>query len=225
MFNINEFKSKINEFSGPALNSLFIAEFGSANIPGNVTTRDLRFFCQTVNVPGVNFELMQYKPLGVGFPEFMPMSSTPDALNCVFMLDSNQQIITFFHRWVNSIINVGGSNGVNASGLNPREINYKTDYTTTMSIKHFSTYDNSKFYQYDFEGVYPTQLGSLTLSWADSAVSNLAVNFSYERIIHSGFQNSSAETSRFIQGIQQSIPRGGSIPQNIINNLTSFFIA
>ena len=223
MFNINEFKSKIDSFSGPSLNSLFVVEIGPINVPSIISMRDLRFFCQAVTVPGINFELAQYKSKGIGFPEFMPVSATPDNLNCTFMLDSNHSIITFFHKWANSIINVGGSIGSNAAGLDSREINYKSEYTTSLSIKHFSTTDESKFYRYDFEGVFPSQLSSQTLSWADSSVSTLTVNFSYEKIIHSGFENSSAETSRFIEGLQRSIPRGSrAIPQNIINNFSPF---
>lgn len=222
MFNINEFKSRIDRFNGPILNSLFVVEIGSINVPNVVSTNDLRFFCQAVTVPGINFELTQYRAKGVGFPEFMPVSATPDNLNCTFMLDSNHNVITFFHRWANSIINVGGSAGSNQSGLDSREINYKSDYVSTLSIKHFSVSDQSKFYRYDFEGVFPSQIGSQTLSWADSSVSTLTVNFSYERLIHSGFETSSVETSRFLEGLQQSIPRGSNaIPQNIINEFST----
>lgn len=223
MFNINEFKSRIDRFSGPILNSLFVVEIGSINIPDIISTNDLKFFCQAVTVPGINFELTQYRSKGVGFPEFMPVSAAPDTLNCTFMLDNDHRIVTFFHRWANSIINIGGSAGANASKLDSREINYKSNYTTSLSIKHFSIHDHSKFYKYDFEGVFPSQLGSQTLSWADSTVSTLTVNFSYENIIHSGFETSSVETSRFLEGLQRSIPRGGNvIPQNIINEFSPF---
>ncbi len=226
MFNINEFKSKVNEHGGPALNSLFVAEIARISEPGGILTNDLRFFCQSVSVPGINIEVMQYKPAGIGFPEFMPMSTSPDQLNCVFMLDSDHKIITFFHKWMNSIINVGGDRGIiplrepfssRGSGIEPKEINYKNEYTTSMVVKHYSAFGNSNeipgFYEYRFEGVFPTQIGPLQLSWSDTSLSTSTVNFSYSRILHQGFQRASPQNSQFILGSQESIRRGGTINQ------------
>jgi hypothetical protein len=225
MFNINEFKSRLNRHGGPAFNSLFVVEITNNLLsPGNntITTDDLRFFCQSVNVPGINLEVMQYRPTGVGFPEFMPMNSSPGTLNCVFMLDTNHNVITFFHRWINSVINVGGNIGrSDAFGTESKEINYKNEYSTSMVIKHFSAYNSENtipgFYEYKFEGVYPTEVGGIQLSWSDTSVSTTAINFSYSRILHSGFQPATTQDSRFIAGGQDSILRGGRIPQNIIN--------
>jgi hypothetical protein len=229
VFNINEFKARMDRHGGPALNSLFVVEITdnllSARTGNNIdtiTTNDLRFFCQTVTVPGINLDVMQYRPTGVGFPEFMPMSSSPGALNCIFMLDTNHNVITYFHRWINSVINVGGNIGRSgAFGTESREINYKSEYTTSMVVKHFSAYGPENtvpgFYEYKFEGVYPTEVGGVTLSWSDGSPSTATVNFSYSRILHSGFQPATAQDSRFVIGSQDSIFRGGRIPQNIIN--------
>lgn len=239
MFNISEFKSRINRHNGLSFNSLFVVEINnpflrinrvSPSTDSPISSDDLRFFCQAVTVPGINLEVMQYRPTGVGFPEFMPMSSIPGTLNCVFMLDSNHNIITFFHRWINSVINVGGNIG--RSGAfegESREINYKSQYETTMVIRHYSTHGKSAlargalgsvvpsqgdefgFYEYKFEGVYPTEVGGNTLSWSDNSVSTSSINFSYSRIIHSGFQFARPEDSIFITGSQNSLR--GLIPQ------------
>jgi hypothetical protein len=227
MFNIREFKSRLNRHGGPALNSLFVAEFARGaklrtRVPSNINEDDLRFFCQTVTVPGINLEVAQYRPTGVGFPEFMPMSSNPDTLNCVFMLDTNHNIITFFHQWINAVINVGGNIGRSGDfRTDAREINYKDEYTARLTIKHFSTFQETGqaggLYEYVFDGVYPTQVGGITLSWADSSVSTASINFTYSRITHSGFRSVSAEESRFVTGAQDSISLGGRVPQNVIN--------
>jgi hypothetical protein len=223
MFNIREFKVTLDRYSGPAVNSLFVVEIAndslSTDIRNTMPSRDLRFFCQTVTVPGINLEVVPYRPSGIGFPEYMPMSSAPDTLNCVFMLDSDHKIITFFHRWINAIIGVGSGD----VGSGSREINYKTEYTVSMNIKHFSTFQKnnelaSDYYEYKFYGVYPTQVGGITLSWNDKGVSTSSVNFTYSRIEHGGFKRASGENSRFVIGAQDSIIRGGIIPQNIINN-------
>jgi hypothetical protein len=228
MFNINEFKSRMNRHGGPALNSLFVVEIAAAGLSArtgsnieSISTDDLRFFCRSVSVPGINLELMQYKPVGTGFPEFLPMAATPDTLNCVFMLDANHNVITFFHRWINSIMNIGGNTGTtSAFNGQMRELNYKSQYVAALVVKHYSTYFEDSdgtpgFYEYKFEGVYPSEVRGASFSWDANEISTISVNFSYTRILHSGFQRASAENSRFITGSQDSIIRGSGIPQII----------
>ena len=215
MFNISEFKSRIQKHGGPARTSLFVVRFSSVGTPsGFMSLDDMRFFCQTITMPGINLELMQYRQGGIGYPEFMPMNATPDALNGIFMLDSNHRIMSFFHNWINSVVNVSGTNGPSPSGLERKEINYKSEYTTTMEIDFFSTYDQTRFYRCIYDGVFPTQVGSLTLNWSDNdSIATMPVNFSYNRMRYSGFENLSFESSRFLRGQQESIVRNRQIPQ------------
>lgn len=215
MFNINEFKSRIQRHGGPARTSLFVVRFSAnGNIPGFMTVDDMRFFCQTITMPGVNLELMSYKQGGVGYPEFMPMDSAPESLNGVFMLDSNHRIMSFFHSWINSVVNVSGSSGPSLRGLEPKEINYKSNYTTTMEIDFFSAHDQNNVYRCIYDGVFPTQVGSLTLNWSDTdSIATLPVNFSYNRMVYSGFDQSSFEVSRLFRGTQDSTVRNNQIAQ------------
>lgn len=217
MFNISEFKSRINRHGGPAKTNLFVVTFGAGNIPGIISTDDLRFFCQSVAMPGVNLELMSYKEGGIGYPEFMPMDASPDSLNAIFMMDSNHKILSFFHRWINSVINVNATRGPIPAGLEPKEINYKSNYTTTMTIDFYSAYDNTKFYRSTFGGVFPTQVGSLNLSWSDNdTLAVLPVNFSYNQMFHEGVQTISPEQSRFLLSQDNSTLRG-SFFQNLFD--------
>lgn len=215
MFNINEFKSRIQRHGGPAKTSLFVVRFGAnGNIPGFISTDDIRFFCQTITMPGINLELMSYRQGGVGYPEFMPMNSNPDSLNGVFMLDSNHRIMSFFHNWINSVVNVSGSFGPSSRGLEQKEINYKSNYTTSMEIDFYSAYDQNRIYRCIYDGVFPTQVGSLTLNWSDNnSIATMPVNFSYSRMRYSGFENVSFEESRLFRGSQDSIAQNSQITQ------------
>jgi hypothetical protein len=217
VFNISEFKSRIQRHGGPARTSLFVVRFSSVGTPsGFMSLDDMRFFCQTITMPGINLELMPYRQGGIGYPEFMPMNATPDALNGVFMLDSNHRIMSFFHNWINSVVNVSGSNGPSPNGLERKEINYKSEYTTTMEIDFFSTYDQNRFYRCIYDGVFPTQVGSLTLNWGDNdSIATMPVNFSYNRMRYSGFENLSFESSRLFRGQQESTAQGSSIIQTL----------
>ena len=181
MFNINEFKSIINLYGGPAKTSLFVVEFGPIN-SGYISAGDLRFFCNSVDLPGFNLDLVPYKPQGFGMTEHIPVGFSPDQLNCIFMLDSDHNVVSFFHEWMQKIVNYDTTSGVfsEVNGALPFEQGYKKDYTTTMTVKHFSTEDPSFFYEYKFTDVYPALISGKSLSWADSEpYATMRINFSY----------------------------------------------
>lgn len=239
-FNISEFKSVMNRYGGPARNNLFEVLISATNtsgrtlVPGVINPGDLRFFCQTVSVPGVNLETAQYRPNGVGFPEFMPISANPDQLNGVFLLDSNHRVLTFFHRWISSVVNVSGSRGDSVNGLPRHQIDYKDNYAASeVSVRHYSTHDTTKFYSSKYLGVYPTQVSAIDLGWAtNDSPATITVNFSYNRLIYQGFEDSNVEQSSNFVGNQFSLPRGGNQTQLIqgfnqrtVDALTTFSIS
>jgi hypothetical protein len=168
-------------------------------------------------MPGINLETVSYKPNGLGFPEFMPMNASPDQLNCIFMLDSDHRVMTYFHRWISSVVNVSGNRGGTSRGLQHKLIEYKENYAASeLTIKHYSTHNQKQFYECKYLGVYPTQVSSLDLSWAaNDAPATFTVNFSYNKLIYQGFSDSNLDTSRSFAGIQPSTARGSNITQFI----------
>jgi hypothetical protein len=198
-FNISEFKSVMNKHGGPARTSLFEVVISDNSIDGTpiggsgITKSDLRFFCQSVSVPGVNLETTPYKPSGVGFSESMVMNSSPDALNCVFLLDSNHRVLTFFHNWITSVSNVSGRGGTNARGLPMHQIEYKSSYAaTSMTVRHYSTHDPFNAYEFRYLEVYPTQVSTLELAWSQKDTpATITVNFSYSKLDYQGFSSQS----------------------------------
>lgn len=231
-FNINDFKSVMNKHGGNARTSLFEVEIsptstdGSLIAPGIINTGDLRFFCQSVSVPGINLETTPYRPSGIGIPESMPMTAQPEALNCVFMLDSNHRVMTFFHRWISSVMNVGGALGDNSRGLPMHQIEYKSGYAaSSLTVRHYSTHNPFGFYEFQYLGVYPTQVSSIDLAWANKdQIATITVNFSYSKMLYSGFSNINVEQSQNFEGSQNSIARGREISQNTIDTVTGFTI-
>jgi hypothetical protein len=227
MFNISEFKARMDKYSGPARTNLFVVELSPINIPDVVTTDDLRFFCQSIVIPGINIETMPYKPAGMGYTEYMPMNIQPENMNAIFLLDNEGKILTFFHRWMNSIINNDGNAGSNSS-LERHEINYKNEYSTTLTIKHFSAHDTTKYYEYVYNGVYPTEIGSKTMNWGSGDIATISVNFSYNRISYMGVRQNSPEASRMFRGLDSFTIENRNIPQILtqadVNRFTNFTI-
>lgn len=230
-FNIHQFKSAMDRHGGNARTSLFEVILTSLNynnneiVPGIITDADLRFFCQSVSVPGINLETTYYRATGVGMPESLPMTIQPEPLNCVFMLDSNHRVMTFFHRWISNVMNVGGAMGDNSNGLPIHQIEYKDNYAAkSLIVRHYSTHDPFNFYEYKYEKVYPTQVSNIDLAWANKdQIATITVNFSYSKMLYSGFKNMSYETSSNFEGSQRSIYQGREITQTFIDTNTPIF--
>jgi hypothetical protein len=206
-FNINDFKATMDRFGGPARLSMFEVEIAATSLdgteiaPGIITTRDLRFFCQSVSVPGVNLETTTYRPSGIGFPESIPTSSAPEALNCVFILDNEHRILTFFHRWMNTVMNVGSARGNTDNGLPIHQIEYKNSYAaSSLIVRHYSSTNVFNSYEFEYLSVYPTQVGNIDLGWGSKdAIATITVNFSYSKMAYEGFRNRNITNPTFIQ--------------------------
>lgn len=236
-FNINQFKGTMNKYGGPARKNLFVVEIASAPA-GNSGMRvnDLTFFCQTVNAPGLNFTVNDYYPNGFGLKQSIPNSITYDVVNAVFMLDSDHSILTFFHQWMQSVINYDYSGGpfsqVNEQA--PYEVGYKDDFATTITIKHYSTDSQDTYYEYVLNDAFPTQISGVDLSWADNdSYATATVNFTYSNLSMSGLKRGTP-TERYSRGTgylglinsvglsgqfinQNSLPRSIQDAINVIN--------
>lgn len=197
-FNINEFKSKMDQYGGPAKNNLFLLELGSTD-SSFIDSRDLRFFCKSVTMPGVNLSVADYNPRNFGLSEKIPVGINQDPLNAVFILDNSHRVISFFHEWMRFVLNFNGNGIYNTNTRNteqlPYELNYKSDYAVSMFIRHFSTTGVGQFYDCRLEGVYPTEIQPAALSWDDGEVSTLSVNFSYSSIEFIGYPYDVSQTT------------------------------
>lgn len=189
MFNINEFKSVMNKYGGPAKSNLFVVTLGgfkAGNRKGDyIPEKDLRFFCSEVVIPSLNLNSASYIPNTIGLPQAMPLNLSGIGINATFMLDSEHRVISFFHSWMQEIVNYDITGGtlsqINGDHL-PFEIGYKDDYVCNLQIEHFKTNTDGKLenpYVYYFENVFPTEVGSKNLSWSpNDSIQTLSINFS-----------------------------------------------
>jgi hypothetical protein len=205
-FNISDFKSKVDQYGGLARTSFFVVSIFEKNIdrPSNefMPSGDLRFFCKTVTLPGINLTVNEFRPQGFGLPQSIPLGMTSDSLNCVFMMDSDHKVLSFFHEWMQRVVNYDMSGGVFSSvdDTYPYEMGYKKEYALDMEIRFYSAHDPNSFYLCTLKDVYPTQIGGLTLSWEDNnSIANLSVNFSYSEIKMQGARTG-IPTDRFARG-------------------------
>lgn len=212
-FNINEFKSVMDKYGGPAKNNLFVVNLnpsiGQTTSGGRglrkvdyIPFKDLTFFCQNVNLPAVNVNVFAHQSNSIGIAQNMPINLSTPSVNATFMLDSEHRVISFFHSWMQEIINYD-TNGGRLSTVNgdhmPYEIGYKDDYSCVMEIDHYKTTAgglytagrpeelDTEIYHYRLEGVYPTEVSGRNLSWIpDDTVATLGVNFTASKFSFTG---------------------------------------
>lgn len=194
-FNISNFKSRLDAVGGPARSNLFMVEMFGTNSE-YMSDEFIRFFCKTITMPGVNFMVADYNPRNFGMNEKLPMSMAHTELNGLFIMDNDHKILSFFHEWMQNIVNFNIDSGPwtpnprNDQQL-PYEINYHSDYTVRMKIKQFSVGNEdmgtyNQYYECLLDNVYPTEISPTTLSWEGGELMTLSVNFSYSKISFSG---------------------------------------
>jgi hypothetical protein len=202
-FSINEFKSTLNKYGGPSRKNLYVVEIttGPANVNG-IQPKDLRFFCQSVDVPGLNYTVADYYPNGFGLRETIPTNMQKDQFNAIFMLDSDHKVIQFFHQWMQSIINYNYADGAfsQVGEKLPYEIAYRKDISCNITVKHFTTDDPTRFYEYTLYDAFPTQVSGVNLSWSDNdSFATATVNFTYSHMSTSGML-AGTPSGRFSRG-------------------------
>lgn len=188
MFNINEFKSVMNRYGGPAKSNLFVMSLGPGTRDGVkssfIPKSDLRFFCQEVTVPPVNLNVASHRANTIDIAQSIPINLSTPSINATFMLDSDHKVIAFFHSWMQEIINYDTSQGyltqVEGDHM-PYEIGYKSDYACTLFVNHYKTNSTGlieEAYEYVYYDAFPTEVGSKTLSWQQNdSVPVMTVNF------------------------------------------------
>ncbi len=199
VFDVNTFRAKFEKYGGPGRLNLFTVELTATNSKW-MDDSDLRFFCKSVGLPGLNLETSNYKPYGVGLTNSLPVTMAHGSVNAVFMLDSSHQVLAFFHEWMQSIFNYNTEGGLLAPNARdqeqlPYELGYKKDYALDMRIKFYSAHNPNNYYECILHGVYPTEIGQIDLSWdSNDQIALLPINFSFERIGMSGARSGSVQS-------------------------------
>jgi len=197
-FNISNFKTTIDKYGGPARSSLYevsitkIKEGNSALDPQT----EFQFFCQRANFPGIQIENGAMTAVSQ-LPKQFPLTMASQPITLEFMVDSDHQVLSFFHNWIQRVLNYSTKGGTfaavfadddGADGQLPYELGYKDDYACRMSVKHYSTESlGEKYYEVILDNVYPYSISDLDLGWAQQdTFLTVTVTFAYDSIHYSG---------------------------------------
>jgi hypothetical protein len=212
-FNISQFKSTIDKYGGPAKSSLFEVIITKANEANSTLSgRDVTFFCTNVNMPGISINTQQFTAVGQ-MPINFPNTMENQPISAVFMVDSDHQVLTFFHNWIQKVLNYSTAEGSYAAigegsgNLQlPYELGYKDEYACTMVIKHYSVDSaGSKYYEVTLENVFPYSIGDIQLGWeTNDQYTTVPIAFAYDRIYFSG-DRTGKQTRRTGRGILETL--------------------
>jgi len=203
-FRINEFKSQMNWYGGPSRGSLFEVQiFPKGYNASRVNSRDLVFFCKNAIIPGMVIQAVENQQVAQ-FRKMMPVGITTEPIQTLFLLDSDHQVLTFFHSWIQQIVNYSTAAGSfsEVDGRLPFEIGYKEDYACRVVIRHYSTHyeDSGVYYEVVLDDAFPILVGDVDLAWENNdQYSVLPVQFQYDRIEYTG-ERIGSPTTRFGRG-------------------------
>lgn len=196
-FNISEFNANINR-TGLARPSLFFMRINLSNSlsfldpVAGMESRRLTFLCRSVELPEINVGITPFKPLGFGPSEKRPTDFDYGPLPTVFMVDGEFNVLKFFHRWMQAVVNYDTDNGLLSENptdaMLPYEFGYKDEYTaSSIEVITYSGAKEDMFYTYKFNNVFPTTVGNVTVAWESTdELMLLPVSFSYDSLTVDG---------------------------------------
>ena len=200
-FRISDFKSTMDQFGGPARVNLFEVILSKKNEPySSLDSRTVSFFCNSVNFPGVAVENGIMSNVAQ-LPTSFPLRMTPQPISANFLLDSNHNVLSFFHNWLQRVMNFSTKSGTfggidtegDGVGQLPYELGYKDEYACRMTIRHYSTEslgrsgEGAKYYEVNLDNIFPYSIGDTNLDWSlTDQFATLPVTFAYDQIHYSG---------------------------------------
>ena len=206
-FNLNDFRGQLSQKNGLYKPNRYLFKIKtpprvvSSRLDPLNTVKEMVFFCDNINIPGLSLIPVDHKRLGIGTFDRRASSSIPAEISASFMLDGLGHNLGFFQDWVQGIVYMGDLKNDVASHARPAvgqfpklhsygEIAYQKDYCVDVEIQTFSADTNdpanptqplkiSTLHAYE---VWPSQLGDVTLGWAQNdEVARVTLNFQLRR--------------------------------------------
>lgn len=168
--NISEFKSKISGFAytNNYLVRIIPPDLLKNQIPNFNATEELKLMAQDTNIDFGKIKSIENERYGK--VHTIASNWNYDQLNVEFLLLNNFQILDFFMKWKNLIVDQKTNN-----------VGYYDDYVAkTFSISLTRSNDNEKpIYIFNFINAYPVNIDSLKLNYDNIELLKLSIDFTY----------------------------------------------
>ena len=178
MFKVSEFINHFEKHNDFARAARFEVRIAPPTGIADLATYDLRFQCETTELPGYSVNAIDNRYYGV--PE--PIAASPTAfgdITLTFICAGDMWEKKLFDRWINGVIPI--------NNYNPR---YKDEYISSqIEICQFdgvATSDNpatqtsQKTYSAILFSAFPISIGTLALNWGGDDIHRFPVTFRYD---------------------------------------------
>jgi hypothetical protein len=204
-FNINNFRSELNNYGSLPTHSFLVrfAPFGGntslTNQLTNYTTINkdkLILRCDSAILPGVTLIKEEaIRRYGYGPTETVPYNVNFGDFTLQWIVDNNSEIIDFFNRWINIVVNHDSKGGADMSPAEgdrnqfgttyePYMVGYKDDYSNSkVSVFVYDRQLNTTV-EYNIFDAFPISIQSVNLSWGDeNQIMKYNVTFAFTDMI------------------------------------------
>ena len=163
----SEFRNKYTRIAG------FVPDF---------LTAQMAFRIEATELPGRSIQTVDYRDHGamrkIGYnAQYMDLGIT---VICSEDLREKE----FFDTWQDIIIGNHRSGGREARYDNQFNAGYYDDYICSIDIIQFNRQTQNPVYEIRLQEAYPLQIAPLAVSWSDSEIHKLSVNFAYRYYTH-----------------------------------------
>lgn len=149
--------------------------------------------CESIILPTPSLlEEENIRRYGYGPVEKIPYGVQFSDVSMTWLVDKKSEIVDFMHQWLNTIVMHDSPNaGMYQAGdptdfrpslneYSPFEVGYKDAYANPIVRIYVYNRQNETVTEYEMFDVFPTNIQSMNLSWADeNQVQKLTVNFAY----------------------------------------------
>ena len=219
-FSIEGFKGEIDKSGGVAKPNRFFVSFTPPVMMNDLQFGNkIEYFCQSVNVPGIQLNVSENRRYTYGPVEKRPYSASFTPLQLSIIADGSGSIWKFFRTWTDRIIPTMASRGMAGTfsdplgSHSPYELRYKKDYAVDIAIYHLAeTYDDQNDDRIITRTVcfeaFPSIVLDQQMNWADNnSVSQFGVQIEYT---DATIEKISGEGGAYTSDISSSIASSGS---------------
>lgn len=177
-FNIRTFKSTLNSVNGLVKSNKFQVLIIPKIRVGD--DRLMTFMCDQATLPGVSWSTQDVRHTGYGNFVKRPTNATFTDVQLSFFVDSNSNVMEYFHRWMSNINNFDRSNPGERNGIPLYQFNYPDEYTSVVEI---TTFDDENFpvTTIKLNDAFPVAVADQQLSWENqNTLLRMSVTFAYD---------------------------------------------
>lgn len=183
-FSIDEMKSAVNNSGGLAKASRFMAYFRA--YPNGIADldqiQDLSFMCESASIPGIAYQTDDIRASGYGNIEKRPYATIYQDVTLNFFCDNNGSVISFMHKWLQSVFNFNDSasqDSVTNSGLPSNTFAYPKDYFGIIELVQYGETEEEIF-SVSLQEAYPINIGEINVDWnSQDTLTKIPVTFTY----------------------------------------------